>query len=423
MKEVVVRFSVFVMIILFSTIAFGQDYQKTPSGLKYKFFNRNEKGEKAKIGDMVTVVGYYKVKDTIFFDSRKSPTPYIFPINESSYPGDIFEGMRMMAVGDSAVFVVSGDSLFLKTFKVKNMPKYITPGSEVSFFVKVLKKQPKEEFQKEMQAKFEAESKKSAQLAAQEDSIIKDYMNRNKLKGEASKSGLYYVETLKGNGVKAVPGAKVTMQYTGKLLDGTVFDSSIGRSEPFSFPLGQNKVIKGWEEGITKMNKGGKAIFLIPSKLAYGSSSVGKIPANSILIFEVELVDVQLPPSDEVVLSDYIKKNNIKAEATGTGLFYSEVKKGTGPKATPGKTVTVQYTGKLLDGTVFDSSVGRPEPFTFQLGQNKVIKGWEEGIARMNKGGKAILLIPSKLAYGANAMGKIPANSPLIFEVELVDVK
>ncbi|MHC1707628.1 MAG: FKBP-type peptidyl-prolyl cis-trans isomerase [Bacteroidales bacterium] len=269
------------------------DFQKTPNGLKYKFFNQNKQGEKAKSGEMVTVSGYYKVRDTIFFDSRKSPTPYIFPVGESAYPGDIFEGIRMMTVGDSALFVVSGDSLFLKTFRVKSLPKYCPPNSEVSFYVKMLKKQPKDEFQKEMQAKFEEDNKKSMILAAKEDSIIKDYLKKNNLKAEATTSGLYVVEVVKGMGVKAEPGKQVTVQYTGKLMDGTVFDSSVGKAEPFSFPLGKNKVIRGWEEGIAKMNKGGKAILLIPSKLGYGASSVGKIPSDSILIFEVELINVQ----------------------------------------------------------------------------------------------------------------------------------
>jgi FKBP-type peptidyl-prolyl cis-trans isomerase FkpA len=279
-----------------NTSAIGQNsdnFQKTPNGLKYKFFVQNDKAEKAKIGDMVTVVGYYKVKDTIFFDSRKSPTPYIFPVNESQYPGDIFEGIRMMAVGDSALFLVSGDSLFLKTFRVKSLPKYCPPHSEVSFYVKMLKKQPKEEFQKEMQAKFEEDNKKAMILAAKEDSILTDFMKKNNVAAQKSNSGLYYAEIKKGTGAKAEPGKTVTVQYTGKLLDGTIFDTSIGRTEPFSFPLGKNKVIRGWEEGIAKMNKGGKAVLLIPSKLAYGPSNVGKIPANSILIFEVELVDVQ----------------------------------------------------------------------------------------------------------------------------------
>jgi hypothetical protein len=96
---------------------------------------------------------------------------------------------------------------------------------------------------------------------------------------------------------------------------------------------------------------------------------------------------------------------------------------GKGAEAVTGKSVTVHYTGTLKDGTKFDSSVDRKEPFTFALGAGQVIKGWEQGIVGMKVGGKRKLTIPAELAYGANAVGAIPANSTLIFEVELLEVK
>jgi peptidylprolyl isomerase len=96
---------------------------------------------------------------------------------------------------------------------------------------------------------------------------------------------------------------------------------------------------------------------------------------------------------------------------------------GKGAEAVNGKSVTVHYTGTLKDGTKFDSSVDRKEPFTFTLGSGQVIKGWEQGIVGMKVGGKRKLTIPPELAYGANAVGAIPANSTLIFDVELLEVK
>lgn len=96
---------------------------------------------------------------------------------------------------------------------------------------------------------------------------------------------------------------------------------------------------------------------------------------------------------------------------------------GKGAEAVNGKSITVHYTGTLKDGTKFDSSVDRKEPFTFSLGAGQVIKGWEQGIVGMKVGGKRKLTIPSELAYGANAVGAIPANSTLIFDVELLEVK
>jgi len=109
---------------------------------------------------------------------------------------------------------------------------------------------------------------------------------------------------------------------------------------------------------------------------------------------------------------------------TASGLEYTEVVAGTGVQASAGKMVKVHYTGKLTNGTVFDSSYKRGEPIEFKLGVGQVIKGWDEGIALMKVGGKATLTIPADLGYGARgAGGVIPPNATLVFDVELVDVK
>lgn len=106
-----------------------------------------------------------------------------------------------------------------------------------------------------------------------------------------------------------------------------------------------------------------------------------------------------------------------------TGLKFIERQIGEGPEARSGDVVLVHYTGRLKNGTKFDSSVDRGEPFKFTLGRGQVIQGWDEGIAGMKAGGKRKLIIPSKLGYGAEGSGKIPGNAELHFEVELVAIK
>lgn len=109
---------------------------------------------------------------------------------------------------------------------------------------------------------------------------------------------------------------------------------------------------------------------------------------------------------------------------TASGLEYVEIQAGTGAQAKAGDTVRVHYTGKFLDGKVFDSSLSHGEPLEFPLGKGRVIRGWDEGIALMKVGGKAILTIPPQLAYGENgAGGVIPPNATLLFDVELVGIK
>ena len=113
-----------------------------------------------------------------------------------------------------------------------------------------------------------------------------------------------------------------------------------------------------------------------------------------------------------------------KAVTTDSGLKYEDIVVGTGASPQRGHQVTVHYTGTLEDGTKFDSSLDRGQPFTFQIGLGRVIKGWDEGVLTMKVGGKRKLVIPPQLGYGARgAGGVIPPNATLVFDVELLDTK
>ena len=146
---------------------------------------------------------------------------------------------------------------------------------------------------------------------------------------------------------------------------------------------------------------------------------------DSKAIFDKELEKLEKQAAEKAKKAkeaiDELKKG---AKVTSSGLAYKIIKKGTGAKAEAGKTVSVHYTGKLSNGTKFDSSYDRNQPIEFELGRGRVIKGWDEGISLLNVGSKATFIIPPDLAYGSRgAGGVIPPNATLIFDVELVEIK
>ncbi len=209
---------------------------------------------------------------------------------------------------------------------------------------------------------------------------------------------------------------KVTVHYSGWTTDGTMFDSSVKRGEPATFPL--NRVIPGWTEGLQLMVVGEKRRLWIPVQLAYNNKP--NRPAGT-LVFDVELLGIEdqpEPPKPPATPSD-VAAPPANAEKTKSGLASRVLKHGEGgehPKAT--SNVTVHYSGWTTDGKMFDSSVTRGKPISFGL--NQVIPGWTEGLQLMVAGEKRRLWIPEKLAYkGAPGAPK----GMLVFDVELISFK
>ena len=276
--------------LLFASFAQAQKavkYSKSKTtGLSY-VMHKSNKGPKLKLEDVVTLnLKYSTSKDSLVFDSWNMGKPIQLKIAKASFKGDLMDGLTLLTVGDSASFLINADSLFTKTFGAPR-PAFIDSSSFLNFTVKIISTTTDAALKAE-------ELKAEKENAMKENEVIAKYIADKQITPSKSSSGLMYIITEPGSGEQAQAGKTVKVHYTGRLLDGTKFDSSLDRNDPIEFKLGQGMVIKGWDEGIALLKVGGKALLIIPSNLAYGSRGAGGvIPPFSPLTFEVELVSVQ----------------------------------------------------------------------------------------------------------------------------------
>ena len=195
-----------------------------------------------------------------------------------------------LKVGDSVFFQLSVDD-FLGFIPGAEYPDSI--GSELmSFYAGIQNIMSREEFENKQREQFEKMKMNEDQQLSIDLELIDNYLKENNIDAVKTESGLRYVIEKTGQGENAAPGDNVSVHYTGMLLDGEKFDSSLDRGDPLNFTLGQGMVIRGWDEGITYFNKNSKGTIYIPSSLGYGASGAGGvIPPNAVLVFEIELID------------------------------------------------------------------------------------------------------------------------------------
>ncbi len=265
------------------------------NGFEYKIIKDAAGNDHPKVGDLVYTNIRMLVDDSLIIDSRDTKNgatgePVLFEVTDASQRGNFQSCFTVLTAGDSAIFRISMDSL--KTIlKGQPLPPFMAKGKYLVYQVSLVSVKTKDQYKKEM-------DEKASKQKDTDDKILQDYFAKNNLKPIKTASGLYYTIEKKGTGDKPTPGQEVTVNYTGMLMNGDKFDSNMDSTfhhmQPFSFVLGQHQVIDGWDEGISLLNKGSKATLYVPSPLAYGPQARSeKIQANSILIFNVELVDIK----------------------------------------------------------------------------------------------------------------------------------
>lgn len=255
----------------------GSGYSSSPSGLQYNVHTKND-GPKAKIGDFVTLhMQYATEKDSIIFSSYKNNRPLSFKFQETLFKGALNDGITQMSAGDSATLLVPVDSIY-----GDRVPNFTKKGDKLKYTISLLKVQTQEEYtnERESQRKTQDEADKK---------LIADYVAAKDLKMQSSASGLQYNIEKQGSGTVAPEDDLIAkMRYSVKLLDGTEVESSKGNGT--DMPM--NRQTRGVREAISLLKKGGKGSFIIPSTLAYGDRQRGTIPANAILVYDIEVLDL-----------------------------------------------------------------------------------------------------------------------------------
>lgn len=267
-------------------------FATTKNGLQYRIVTDAPGGQKPAVGDFVEMHINTHIGDSVLMNSRQmnNNQPVPLQVTPPSFNGDLMEGLTMLTEGDSAIFRISVDSLL----KMGNQPlPWIKAG--VGQMVEYEVKMTSVRNQQQMKQQQEVAAAKQKGI---DEGILQSYFATNNIKPTKTASGMYYRVTKQGTGAAPKAGQKVTVNYTGKTLDGNTFDSNVdpkfNHVQPFQFVLGMGQVIKGWDEGIALLKKGSKATLYIPSTLAYGAQSPSPaIPANGILMFDVELVNFE----------------------------------------------------------------------------------------------------------------------------------
>lgn len=275
------------IIILSCNNNLSDDYKKDSSGVEYKYFIHNINSEKPKYGDILVLSMTYSTNnDSIIFDTRDFGNNFKMRFKTDTYRGgSINDCFNLLNVGDSASFLIDAELFYINS-KNQDPPKFIKKGSKLKFNIKLLEIFSYDKYKKEHE-KEEFKDEK------EEDMILKSFIQNQSIKQKPTSSGLYYIEKKKGTGRSPKPGDILVVNYTGTLISGKVFDSTLSRNEPFQFVYGKGEVIQGWEEGLSYMKEGGKAELIIPSHLAYGKDGyTGLISPYSTLIFDIELVKI-----------------------------------------------------------------------------------------------------------------------------------
>ena len=285
----------YITILFFTLFSCVEREKVLDNGVKLKYF-KNGSGQEIEDGQIVMINLQYFDYDGNELLNKVGNDPVVLQKDSSwESSGIIYNVIDNLVKGDSVFFQLTTEQFFKNAPQSVEVPDSVK-NKMISFYCGIQDVMSQNEFEDFQRIQYEKMQQEMEQQSNDQLSIdlelIDNYLKENNITAKSAESGLRYVITKMGSGENAAPGDNVTVHYTGMLLNGEKFDSSLDRNQPFSFQLGQGMVIRGWDEGITYFNKGSEGTLYIPSTLGYGASGAGGvIPPNAVLIFEIQVLD------------------------------------------------------------------------------------------------------------------------------------
>ena len=286
----------FLMIVV--VLMWGCNTEQTREGLTFKKVRKGSEGI-VKPGQylMMDVVAIDE-NDSLWFDTRQNDQPALVrvdPYNEKIKEKGEVGVYRMLGKGDSVTFTVKVSTIYHDTW-LKPVPKGLNPDMDVDYFISVtdvLDEQGLELFQKAQTVKLEQlKLRHQIDQFGRDTVLIDDYLKKKSIQAEKTESGIRYTIQNEGKGKKIERGTVVLVRYTGYLIDGKIFDSNLDKKDPFQVVVGSGQVISGWDEILKLMTLGSKYTVYLPSLFGYGDRNLPGIPADSVLVFEIEVVKI-----------------------------------------------------------------------------------------------------------------------------------
>ena len=408
-------------------------FKKMESGAYMQFYTTNE-GQMPRLNDEVTFHMAQVFDDSLLYSSF-GDEPMHLVLKKADFVGDVPDALLMMHEGDSARLVVAIDSVFITMMGMEEVPEEYA-GKPIYYDLKLCSIRPFEELEAERKALLNGLKQEEIDFLAP---LVLDP------KHSLTESGLIIMEKT-GSGKVARMGDYVNFDFTMCSPKGDTIMNSFG-VESVDMQYGEEFISKGFNEAIGMVPEGGTMRFVVPSELAFDSTGYEQfIPPYTPLVVLMKMNSVmdkasydqhqadleaakgaeveRILAAETVRIANYVKANNIIETPTESGIYIIRQEEGKGNVAQWGDQVSVHYILSNLDGDVVDSSYDYGEPMHFTMGKGEMIPAIEEALMTMAPGAKVTVVTPSSQGFADIAIDeKMPAYSPLVIELELVEIK